>query len=90
MWERPEVEKKRIEATQAYEAELRATVAFVDLVETILIRRRREFEAQLRELSEAEALTRLCKHPKEIVVYHPDASGNNDSWFACNLCQREV
>ncbi len=33
------------------------------------------------------AVRRSCKHTK--TTYHPDASGNNDSWYTCDVCGLE-
>lgn len=35
-----------------------------------------------------KAIVSRCPHLQ--VKYHPDASGNNDSWFECLLCGAEV
>ena len=33
-------------------------------------------------------LQKKCKH--ELTKYHADASGNNDSWTSCEICEKEV
>jgi hypothetical protein len=33
-------------------------------------------------------IQKKCKH--ELTIYHADASGNNDSWTSCEICEKEV
>lgn len=51
----------------------------------------KERERQLRLEKEAirlawKQLQKQCKHPNE--TYHPDPSGNSDSYYECDLCGR--
>lgn len=38
-----------------------------------------------RHLQEAQS---KCEHPK--TTYHPDPSGNNDSYTECDVCGKEI
>lgn len=40
----------------------------------------------LRNGADREALQTCCLHPGKFVRHHPDPSGNNDSWYACDVC----
>jgi DNA-binding transcriptional regulator WhiA len=33
-------------------------------------------------------IQKKCKH--ESRKFHPDASGNNDSWTSCEICDKEI
>lgn len=49
---------------------------------------RKNYEAITKSINQHIHNTQqLCLH--ESVAYYPDASGNNDSWYACNICQLE-
>lgn len=41
-----------------------------------------DIEVKKKELKE---LQKACKH--QLTTYHPDPSGNNDSWYECDICQ---
>jgi hypothetical protein len=48
----------------------------------------RQHETTLKMLDEDLAAVRTkCPHLE--TTYHPDASGNNDSWSECDLCGKE-
>ncbi len=46
--------------------------------------------ARHRDWLESQALQKVCDHPSDAVRYCPDASGNNDSWYECAICGKEV
>lgn len=61
--------------------------------EYCLIESERRKEIQRHELVLSELNNRLvslqerCNH--ESIKHHPDASGNNDSWDQCQICDKE-
>lgn len=39
-----------------------------------------------RQQAREEVLKAACTHAPEFTKYHPDPSGNNDSWTECLVC----
>lgn len=49
----------------------------------------KEFEAKREILrQELRAAQKICKH--EHTTYHPDPSGNNDSYTECDVCGKYI
>jgi len=58
---------------------------YVDAVEALDKEYKTKRDALKATLKEAQA---KCDHPK--TTYHPDPSGNNDSYTECDVCGKEI
>ena len=58
---------------------------YVDALEKLDAEYKAKRDALKQTLREAQA---VCKHEK--TTYHPDPSGNNDSYTECDVCGKEV
>ncbi|KKK98382.1 hypothetical protein LCGC14_2643290 [marine sediment metagenome] len=79
-------DKELVHKMQTYVKEIRNELA---VIEKARARIERQYETTLKMLDEdLAALRTKCPHLE--TTYHPDASGNNDSWNECNLCGKEL
>ncbi len=61
----------------------------INAVEHNLLALQKKFNAEKDMLrNDQREAWKLCDHP--IKTYHPDASGNNDSWYECEVCGKEL
>ncbi len=58
---------------------------YVDALEKLDAEYKAKRDALKQTLREAQA---KCDHPK--TTYHPDPSGNNDSYTECDVCGKEI
>ncbi len=58
-----------------------------ELKEELRNERVRHSDSMLEIGTRIKQLQETCPHPKW--EYHPDASGNNDSWNTCAVCEKE-
>lgn len=73
------------EAKKAREA-IKGSTEFKLAVVRFIERSLQDAITLLRYKGERELLKKVCKHPPEFNKYHPDPSGNNDSWHECLIC----
>jgi len=79
-------DKELVHKMQTYVKEIRNEFA---VIEKARARIERQYETTLKMLDEDLTVLRArCPHLE--TIYHPDASGNNDSWDECNLCGKEL
>lgn len=69
--------------------EIRATIVEINRQKEMLKDLELEYEAKKATIADnIRKLQDRCKHP--VVDHHPDASGNNDSWDECAICEKEL
>jgi hypothetical protein len=62
-----------------------------DVQQRRLLKLEQDYKDRKAEINtEVQRLRSECDHPAELVQYHPDPSGNNDSSETCLLCGYEA
>ena len=79
-------DKEFVTKMKSYVKDIRNELVVIKIAR---VRAHTQHENTLKMLDEdLDSVRARCPHLE--TIYHPDASGNNDSWDECNLCGMDV